>query len=178
LDACLLANFGVCDLYLRLAETPRMLLPKWSQQILDEVYNTHINKLGWDKRLSNSFQNALKEHFSEAMITGFEELTLAMTNDEKDRHVFAAAVRENVDLIITFNLKDFGEEHLTKWNLEVIHPQDYLLSLYSMNPAVVTMKLSKIDTDRNKDMEDTVLNLGKSLPKFSFKPMDILGKAS
>jgi len=46
IDACVLANFGVCDLYLRLSEAPRMLLPKWSQQILDEVYRTHTLKLG------------------------------------------------------------------------------------------------------------------------------------
>jgi len=176
LDACVLANYGVCDLYLRLAEKPRMLLPKWSQQILDEVRNTHVEKLDWPEELANSFQDSLKEHFPETAVTGFEELIPVMTNDEKDRHVLAAAVREKVDLIITFNLKDFKDEHLSKWNLEAIHPQEYLLSLYSMNPAVVTLKLSKIATDRNEDMEDVILNLGKSLPKFSSKLMDDLGR--
>jgi hypothetical protein len=28
LDACVLANFGVCDLLLRLAERPRLYLPR------------------------------------------------------------------------------------------------------------------------------------------------------
>ncbi len=37
LDACVLANFSVCDLYLRLAERPRLYLPRWSTQILDET---------------------------------------------------------------------------------------------------------------------------------------------
>lgn len=47
LDACVLANYDVCNLYLRLAEKPRLFLPKWSPDILDEVYNTHVNKLDW-----------------------------------------------------------------------------------------------------------------------------------
>jgi hypothetical protein len=34
LDACVLANFGVCDLLLRLAERPRLYLPRWSEELL------------------------------------------------------------------------------------------------------------------------------------------------
>jgi hypothetical protein len=60
LDANVLANYSVCDLYLRLAEKPRLFLPKWSPDILDETYRTHIEKLGWDKPLADSFQMALK----------------------------------------------------------------------------------------------------------------------
>ena len=44
LDACVLANTGVCDLFLRLAETPRMYLPRWSATILDEVKRTQMGK--------------------------------------------------------------------------------------------------------------------------------------
>jgi len=178
LDACVLVNFGVCDLYLRLAEKPRLLLPKWSQQILDEVYNVHVEKLEWEKRLADSFQKKIKEYFPGAMVTDYKDLIPVMTNDEKDRHVLAAAVRDHVDLIVTFNLKDFETEHLEKWDLEAIHPQDYLLSLYYMKPTVVMMKLSKIASDRDKDLEDVILDLGQSLPKFSHKLMEDLGTRS
>jgi len=81
MDACVLANYGVCDLYLRLAEKPRLLLPKWTDQILDEVYRTHTQKLGWKKELADSFQEAVREAFPEAMITGYEDLIPLMTND-------------------------------------------------------------------------------------------------
>ena len=37
LDACVLANFGLCDLFLTLAETPRLYQPVWNRKILDEV---------------------------------------------------------------------------------------------------------------------------------------------
>lgn len=41
LDACVLANFPVCDLYLRLVESPRLLIPKWSEEILVEVHRIY-----------------------------------------------------------------------------------------------------------------------------------------
>lgn len=107
LDACVLANYGVCNLYLRLAEKPRLFLPKWSPDILDEVYDTHTDKLGWPVKLADSFQDAVRDAFPEAIITDYQELIPVMTNDEKDRHVLAAAVKDKLNLIITFNLKDF-----------------------------------------------------------------------
>ncbi len=176
LDACVLANYGVCNLYLRLAEKPRLFLPKWSPDILDEVYKTHVDKLDWPERLADSFQDAVREAFPEAMITEYRELIPAMTNDEKDRHVLAAAVKDKLNLIITFNLKDFKEEDLDKWDIEAMHPQDYLLTLYSMKPGIVMMKLSKIAQKKDQDLEELVLDFGKSLPKFSKKLLDDMGE--
>lgn len=40
LDACVLANIRVCDLFLRLAEEPRLYLPYWSETILNETQRT------------------------------------------------------------------------------------------------------------------------------------------
>lgn len=174
LDACVLANFGVCDLYLRLSESPRMLLPKWSQQILNETHRTHTKKLGWTAEVADAFQQALKESFPEAMITGFDHLIKLMENDKKDRHVLAAAVREKLDLIITFNLKDFKEEHISSWGIRAVHPQDYLLTLYSMNPALVVKRISQIAKKKGTDIEDVIIELGKAMPLFSSRVMDDL----
>jgi len=37
LDACALANFGVCDLLLRLSERPRLIVPHWSAEVRAET---------------------------------------------------------------------------------------------------------------------------------------------
>jgi len=37
MDACVLANFGVCDLLLRLSERPRLIVPHWSADVLAET---------------------------------------------------------------------------------------------------------------------------------------------
>lgn len=172
LDSCVLANYAVCNLILRLAEKPRMLLPKWTEDILEEVHRTHTEKLDWDKDLADSFQVAVKKAFPEAMITGYQPLISAMTNHEKDRHVLAAAVREKLDIIITFNLRDFKKEHLEKWGISAIHPQDYLITLYEMNPAGVLNRLTDISLKQQQDMESTLIDLGRSLPVFASFVLD------
>jgi len=176
LDANVLANYAVCDLYLRLSEKPRLVLPKWTAQILDEVQKTHVQQLGWDKSLADTFRRAVTESFPEAFISGYKDLIPLMTNDEKDRHVLAAAVRDKLDIIITFNLKDFKPEDLAKWGVRAIHPQDYLLTLYSMNPQVVIMKLNQIARKKGEELEDTIINFGKSLPAFSTRLLEDMGK--
>jgi hypothetical protein len=45
LDACVLVPAGLRDTILRLAETPRLFLPKWSDEILAEVERALISKL-------------------------------------------------------------------------------------------------------------------------------------
>jgi hypothetical protein len=44
LDACVLANFSLCDTLLRLAEPPRLYEPKWSEQIILETTRTLESK--------------------------------------------------------------------------------------------------------------------------------------
>jgi hypothetical protein len=37
IDACVLANFSLCDTLLRLAGEPRLFEPKWSDEIIQET---------------------------------------------------------------------------------------------------------------------------------------------
>jgi len=174
LDACVIANIGVCDLYLRLAEQPRLYLPRWSEEILGEVRSTH-KKLGWQSDLAEYFQHEIRKAFPEALISGYEQLTPIMTNQEKDRHVLAAAVKDGIDLIITFNLRHFRSEDLSKWNVRAEHPQNYLLTLYSINPAIVLAKLTIIAQKKGLTLSDLLINLGKSVPEFSAKVLEDSG---
>jgi hypothetical protein len=57
------------------------------------------------------------ETFPDAMVTGYEALVPAMTNDPKDRHVLAAAVRADAAVIVTANLKDFPASALDPYDL-------------------------------------------------------------
>lgn len=40
LDACVLVGGGLRDTLLRLAETPRLFVPKWSDDIINETVRT------------------------------------------------------------------------------------------------------------------------------------------
>ena len=85
LDACVLANFALCDTLLRLAEPPRLYEPKWSEEIIRETTRTLELKLGWPDSLTAHLEKELRSYFSEAWIDDYESLTPKMTNDEKDR---------------------------------------------------------------------------------------------
>ena len=96
LDACVLANFSSCDTLLRIAEPPRLFEPKWSKEIIRETTRTSELRLGRPNSLTAHFENELRATFGEAWIGGYESPIPEMTNDEKDRHVVAAAVQGNV----------------------------------------------------------------------------------
>ena len=61
LDACVLANQGVCDLLLRLSERPRLVVPHWSAEVMAEVRRTHVHRLKWPVPLADSFQTRVRE---------------------------------------------------------------------------------------------------------------------
>jgi hypothetical protein len=77
---------------LRLAESPALFEPKWSAEIIAETVRTLELKLGWPAALTSHLQSELLSHFGGAWVTGYEPLISRMTNEEKDRHVLAAAV--------------------------------------------------------------------------------------
>ncbi len=178
LDACVLANFGVCNLMLRLAETPRLYLPRWSEEILRETEKTHLDELGWPPALASSFQARLRDAFPEALVTGHEALIGECRNDPKDRHVLACAIRCQAEMIATFNLRDFPAEALTPWNVYAEHPQEYLLALYSMDPVIVLHKLEAIARKRTRPVEDQLIELGRFVPAFSQRVLSDLSEAS
>ncbi len=174
LDACVLANAGVCDLYLRLAEEPRLYMPRWSESILDEVKRTQMTKLTrpYSEELARYWRSEVTSSFPEALVSNFEMLVPLMTNDPKDRHVLAAAVRGKTTLIVTFNLKHFTKLSLDPWEIKAVHPQDYLLTLYSISPSGVWGRVAAIARDRDAEIEDVLIRLGKSVPLFAQKLLE------
>jgi hypothetical protein len=76
-----------------------------------------------------------------------ERLEPAMTNEAKDRHVLAAAVAADSELIVTFNLDDFPPEACEPVGVEAIHPDDFLLDLNDLAPDAVRAALERQAAD-------------------------------
>ena len=93
LDACVLIPMPLADTLLRMAETPRLYLPRWSAEIMSEVSRNLVSKLGLTPEQAQRREAVLRLHFPEAWIEGYEPLIPAMQNHPKDRHVLAAALR-------------------------------------------------------------------------------------
>jgi len=166
LDACVLANFSLCDTLLRLAEPPRLFEPKWSEEIIRETTRTLELRLGWPHTLTTHLEKELRAHFSEAWITGYESLIPRMTNDEKDRHVVAAAVRGEAAIILTLNLRHFRPDHLVMWGVRALHPESFLIEIFRQEQALVKAKLQQQAGDRGRSMSQLLDILKGTVPDF------------
>lgn len=169
LDACVLANQRVTDLLLRLAETPRLYLPHWSERILDETDRTLNDPLGWPEDLIPYRRQKISESFPEALVEGFEPIESGLSNHPKDRHVLAAAIRGKCEVIVTFNLKDFPSESLEAWCIEAHHPSKFLASLYSINQALVVQRLHEIGANLGKPVQQVLEQLSDPVPAFALQ---------
>jgi hypothetical protein len=167
LDACVLANFSLCDTLLRLAESPSLFDPKWSEEIMAETIRTLELKLGWPGSLTAHFQSELRMNFPEAWIDGFQALVPRMENKDEDRHVLAAAAQCGASIILTFNLRHFRPEHGAPWGIRALHPQTFLLELLQDDPAGVTTKLRRQAEDRRRTLRDLLWILRKTVPDFA-----------
>jgi len=74
----------------------------------------------------------------DCLVTGHETLIESLElPDPDDRHVLAAAIHAGADAIVTFNLRDFPEEVLDLYNVEVLHPDDFIQFQHDFNTAAV-----------------------------------------
>jgi ribosome-associated toxin RatA of RatAB toxin-antitoxin module len=90
----------------------------------------------------------------------------ALTINEKDRHVLAAAIVGKAEVIVTFDLKHFGSEHLEPWGVRAHHPQVFLQSLWGFDPVGVTSRLATISHFRGRPPEHVSRTLNATVPKF------------
>jgi predicted nucleic acid-binding protein len=117
LDTCVLYPAYLCDTLLRLAEA-ETYRPLWSADILAELRRNFVEAGISVDRVDRRIAN-MSHSFPDAMVTGYESLMEGLANDPKDRHVLAAAVRANAEVIVTFNLRDFPEPALKPYDVGV-----------------------------------------------------------
>jgi predicted nucleic acid-binding protein len=139
LDTCVLYPAYLCDTLLRLAEaeTFRAL---WSVDVLDELRRNLIEQ-GLDADKIDHRIDEMRRSFPDATITGYESLIESMTNHPKDRHVLAAAVRANAEVVVTFNIRDFPEPSLKSYDIDALHPDDFLLDQLDLHPGATVQAL-------------------------------------
>lgn len=146
LDACVLVPIQTTDLLLRLAST-KLFRPLWSDEILNETERNLIGKLAMSPDRARSRMDTMRRVFPDAMVTEYEALTANMTNDPKDRHVLAAAVRSGAEVIVTFNRKDFPAFSVAPYDIGVLTPDDFLLDQLDLAPDVVVSTVDAILRD-------------------------------
>jgi hypothetical protein len=109
LDANVLVDAQARDFFLTSAEF-RIVDVRWSDQILDEVARALTGRLGLSDSAARRLLDALSGAFPYAGTEGFEHLVESIElPDPDDRHVAAAAIHDECDLLVTENVDDFPD---------------------------------------------------------------------
>jgi predicted nucleic acid-binding protein len=116
--------------------TARLFRPLWSEAVLQE----------WEDSLKRRFRDLSTDYFErqrgymgtfeEASVAGYESLMPGLElPDAKDVHVLAAAIHGRADAIVTYNLKDFPVEIAAHHQIEVKHPDDFIVNILDLDTA-------------------------------------------
>ncbi len=141
LDTCVLYPAHLRDTLLRLAERD-LYQVLWSADIIEELRRNLLEE-GFDGGAVDHLCDEMQGAFPDAEVSGYQPLLGSMTCDPKDRHVLAAAVRSNAAAIVTFNLDDFPDSSVDPYEIDVIHPDRFLLDLLDLAPSTVIAELER-----------------------------------
>jgi predicted nucleic acid-binding protein len=165
LDANVLYPFSLRDTLLRAASEGLFQL-YWSDQILEEARRSLVNSGRMTDDRATRLRSIMEEAFPEAMVTGHEPLIAAMKNDEKDKHVVAAAVKAGAQVIVTSNLKHFRE---LPEGIEAQSPDDFLCNLFDLDPdgmvELVREQAAALKKPK-RSYEELLDGLSKFVPEF------------
>lgn len=135
-DACVLYPAPLRDLLMHLALTD-LFKARWTDDIHEEWINALLRRNQYSRSVLERTRDLMDASVRDAKVTGYENLINSLElPDPNDRHVLAAAIKSNADAIITTNLKDFPPAILAKYDVEVIHPDDFILYQIELSPPV------------------------------------------
>lgn len=169
-DTCVLVPLPLRDLLLRLAESG-LVRASLSEGVLDELHEVlQRPKFG----LSGAQVTRMREHLERAFPDGPARASydaLVGTQglpDAKDEHVLAAARIAGVGALVTANLKDFPADVVATYDLEIKHPDEFVLDLVDLYPLRVVRVIEEQAAglvDPLLSYEEVLDALARSIPQ-------------
>ena len=137
-DACVMYPAPLRSYLMYLANTG-LFRAKWSEQIHDEwTLNLLKNNSTIKPKQLRRVRELMNNNVLDSIVEGYEHLIDGLQlPDEGDRHVLAAAIQANAETIVTFNLKDFPNDYLDRYDIRAIHPDEFLSDLYSIDAGSI-----------------------------------------
>lgn len=128
--------------------------PKWSTTIFREWIDVMIRKGITNEEAEKRAQKA-NSAFPDALVSKYESLIATLTlPDENDRHVLAAAIKSNADVIVTNNLKDFPEKYLNSFGVKAKSADDFLTDIIDLNPEIAIKAFKEMVLNRKNPKMD------------------------
>ena len=137
-DACVLYPAPLRDLLMYLALTG-LFQAKWSDRIHEEwIRNVLKNRSDLKREQLERVRALMDAHVRDGKVAGYEHLIeTVVLPDPNDRHVLAAAIAGNANVILTFNLKDFPRSSLEPYRVETCHPDRFVADLLERDAETV-----------------------------------------
>ena len=172
LDANALYGALIRDLLLRLA-VRELYRPVWTAEILEELQrallrNRPLAAAGGVPRLLH----AMTSSFPGALVAPSPEDTsrVPVAIEPGDRHVVAAAVATEADVIVTENLRHFPGSALEPLGISAVSIDDFLCRFLAVDPEAVKRTLEEISLDYSKPprtLGELLEALARVAPKFA-----------
>jgi predicted nucleic acid-binding protein len=132
LDTNVIYPVNIRDLLLWFAHYD-LFTVKWSSGICEEWIKV-MRARGVDERTIAKRVQRMSDAFPDALVENYDGLIDALElPDKDDRHVLAAAIKANANLIVTNNLSDFPAAELAKYGLEAKSADDFLTDIIDLN---------------------------------------------
>jgi len=104
---------------------------EWKRNLLKDRSDIQAEQLDRTSRLMDAA-------IPDAVVRGYQRLCAGLQlPDPDDRHVLAAAIRCKADVVVTFNLKDFPAHALAAYDIEAVHPDEFIADLADLDQAAV-----------------------------------------
>lgn len=128
-----------------------------TERILDEMVVAVRRKYqDFTEVQGENLVQAIVEAIPDCLVAGYDHAIDSVgIDDPDDRHVVAAAIYSNAQLIITDDV-DFTPDALEPHGLEAQSPDDFLTDLFDLDPAAVRQIANDEASQRGCDPEELV----------------------
>lgn len=120
--------------------------PRWSNHVLGEVSKNLYKASDAFGRTFDRHTGYMAAAFADSQVENFDYVQLGadVAIDKKDAHVLRAAIHAQSGAIVTFNTKDFPSDLFERFGIELIHPDEFYLDLFELQPSLAMAAMSSL----------------------------------
>jgi hypothetical protein len=164
LDASVLYSAPIRDFLMHLA-VRGLYRARWSDRVHDEWIAALLrHRRDLTAAQLQRTRGLMDQHINDALVGGYEHIVDQLTlPDAGDRHVLAAAILGNANIIVTMNLRDFPADTLKAYGITALHPDTFIGRLLETQPDAVVTAFRRL----HANLEDPPLSMDKLLAGFA-----------
>lgn len=159
-DANILFSCTLRD-YVLYADDAGAIEVRWSPEILAEMSRNLRAKRGLTREQTDRLEELMNAFLDDALIevSAEDEAAVEVVDmDPKDRHVLAAALSADADIVLTDNVKHFPREWMTQRRIGLLTSAEFFVRMLDETPEAMRVAHERTVASTPKS-EDQVLDV-------------------